>query len=569
MKNMDKQSIIAIILCVIFYVAYMQYLQGKYPDFGKPPPPVEVVETKPIDVLPTKDGIPKKDQTVSSIEKVGKKEVAGSKVKASPEPTMLSPSDLKIETENSIYTFDQKTSAIVSIKLKNYTPDTGKSGYFELLDSPLVIQGTSEILNLKPQSVFDAVRDGNKIIFSKTDGDWRYSNHLEVYGEYGLKISTEIKNVSNTSQTLVGGVLVGENFHFSSDDGGFGAAAFLESQKNVLAGYDDTRDSEVASAYCQQDENEAAFDIKKSRVDYLGFDLHYFMMLFQPDSDRISAFITRRGQSVAGYCSMAVVAYQDFGRIESGASASFTLDSYMGPKELEILGRHNSKFADAVDFGWFSIIAYPLLQSLKAINDYTTNFGWSIIIITVLIKLAFYPLTRAAAVSMKKMQQLQPQMKDIREKYKSDPQRQQRELMSFMSANKVNPMKGCLPILPQIPVFIAFYRVLPQAIELRHAPFLGWITDLSIKDPYYITPLLLGVGMFFQQKLTPSPGMDETQKKIMMMMPIIFTVMMLSLPAGMVLYMIANTIVSIAQQQWLNRKLDRELAQVVVAKAAR
>ena len=156
------------------------------------------------------------------------------------------------------------------------------------------------------------------------------------------------------------------------------------------------------------------------------------------------------------------------------------------------------------------------------------------------------------------MQKLQPEMNKLREKFKDDPQRQQRELMAFMSQNKVNPFKGCLPILPQIPVFIAFYNVLSQSIELRHAPFYGWLQDLAARDPYYVTPLLLGVLMFIQQKLTPNPGMDKNQERIMLMMPIIFTFMMLSLPAGMVLYMMTNTIVSILQQQWLNRKLAKQ-----------
>jgi len=179
----------------------------------------------------------------------------------------------------------------------------------------------------------------------------------------------------------------------------------------------------------------------------------------------------------------------------------------------------------------------------------------AIIIVTLILKMAFYPLTRAAAISTKRMQKLQPEMNALKERLKDDPARQQRELMAFMSKNKVNPFKGCLPILPQVPVFIAFYNVLSQAIELRHAPFYGWLTDLSSKDPYYITPILLGIGMFLQQKLTPNPGMDKNQEKIMLFMPIIFSLMMLSLPAGMVLYMITNTLVSIAQQQWLNRRL--------------
>ena len=185
----------------------------------------------------------------------------------------------------------------------------------------------------------------------------------------------------------------------------------------------------------------------------------------------------------------------------------------------------------------------------------THNYGVAIIILTALLKVAFFPLTRAAAVSMKRMQKLQPEMQRLREKFADDPPRQQQELMKFMSANKVNPAKGCLPILPQIPVFIAFYNVLSQAIELRQMPFALWIQDLSAADPFYISPIFLGGLMFVQQRLTPTPGMDKAQARIMMMMPLVFTVMMLSLPAGMVIYMITNTIISIAQQQWLNKKL--------------
>jgi YidC/Oxa1 family membrane protein insertase len=160
---------------------------------------------------------------------------------------------------------------------------------------------------------------------------------------------------------------------------------------------------------------------------------------------------------------------------------------------------------------------------------------------------------------MKRMQKFTPEINRIKEKYKDDKQAQQREMMQFLGKHKINPAKGCLPILPQIPVFIAFYNVLSQSIELRHAPFYGWIQDLSAQDPYYVTPLLLGVGMLIQQKLTPNPTMDKTQERIMMMMPIMFTFMMLTLPAGMVLYMITNTIVSILQQQWLNRHLKVEI----------
>jgi YidC/Oxa1 family membrane protein insertase len=170
------------------------------------------------------------------------------------------------------------------------------------------------------------------------------------------------------------------------------------------------------------------------------------------------------------------------------------------------------------------------------------------------LKALFFPLNRQAAMSMKAMNKLKPDMDRIREKFKDDKALQQQEIMKFMAAHKINPMKGCMPILPQIPVFFAFYRILSESIELRHAALGGWLLDLSNSDPYYITPVLLGVGQFVQQKLTPTTGMDPAQQRMMQMLPLIFTVMMLGLPSGMVIYMLTNTVVSIGQTQWLNRR---------------
>lgn len=200
------------------------------------------------------------------------------------------------------------------------------------------------------------------------------------------------------------------------------------------------------------------------------------------------------------------------------------------------------------------MIAHPLLLAIKGLHKFTGNYGIAIILLTFLLKILFFPLTKQAAHSAAKMKKLNPEMAKIREKYKSDQQKMQMELMKFMGAHKINPMKGCLPILPTIPVFFALFRVLSASIDLRHAPFYGWITDLSAKDPYFVTPVILTGFMFIQQKMTPMTGMDKSQERIMTFMPVIFGVMMITLPSGLVLYMLTNTVVSIAQQQYLNRK---------------
>jgi len=229
------------------------------------------------------------------------------------------------------------------------------------------------------------------------------------------------------------------------------------------------------------------------------------------------------------------------------------LKVYIGPKKgviLEALGMH---LESAIEYGWFGIIARPLVQLLHFFNKYVHNYGLAIILLTILIKLAFYPLSQKSYKSMGKMKEVQPKLAKIKEKYKDDKARINKEMMDLYRTHKVNPFGGCLPIVVQIPVFFALYRALMVAIELRHAPFFGWILDLSAKDPYYITPLIMGATMFLQQKMTPTTG-DAMQAKMMLFMPIIFTFMFLNFPAGLVLYWLVNNVLSIAQQYMVMRQ---------------
>ncbi|GAB4487732.1 MAG: membrane protein insertase YidC [Thermodesulfovibrionales bacterium] len=235
---------------------------------------------------------------------------------------------------------------------------------------------------------------------------------------------------------------------------------------------------------------------------------------------------------------------------------SFTL--YAGPKQHDVLARLGIGLEHIVNFGFFSIIARPLFWILKFFYGFTGNYGWAIVLITIVTRIPFIPLINKSQESMRKMQEIQPKMAEIREKYKKDPQRMQKELTDLYKKNKVNPVGGCLPMLLQIPVFIALYKVLGVAIELRGAPYMLWIVDLAAKDPYYILPVLMGVTMLAQQKMTPT-SMDPTQAKIMLLMPVIFTFMFLNFASGLVLYWLVNNIFGIIQQFYLNRK-NRRLA---------
>jgi YidC/Oxa1 family membrane protein insertase len=227
---------------------------------------------------------------------------------------------------------------------------------------------------------------------------------------------------------------------------------------------------------------------------------------------------------------------------------------FFGPKDLDQLKAADHQLDQAVHFGWFDLLAKPLLHVLVFFYGFFKNYGVAIILLTVIIKLLFWPLTHKSYASMKAMQKLQPEMQKLREKHKSDKERLNRELMELYKTHRVNPLGGCLPMLVQIPVFFALYKVLLDSIALRQAPFMLWLTDLSAKDPYYITPLLMGASMFVQQKMTPTTA-DPMQAKIFMFMPVIFTFLFLNFPSGLVIYWLVNNLLTIGQQYYINRRL--------------
>ncbi len=233
---------------------------------------------------------------------------------------------------------------------------------------------------------------------------------------------------------------------------------------------------------------------------------------------------------------------------------------YAGPKEHDRLKELNVGLDHIIDFGFFSIISRPLFWLLKLFYDYLGNYGWAIVLLTIVTRIPFIPLINKSQKAMKKMQDIQPKMAELKEKYKNDPQKMQKELMAMYKKHKVNPLGGCLPMLLQVPVFFALYTILSIAIELRGAPFMLWVTDLSVKDPYYILPIVMGITMVVQQKMTPT-SMDPKQAKIMMFMPVIFTFLFLNFASGLVLYWLVNNVLSIIQQFFVNKKLAKEKAQ--------
>ncbi|QDX81955.1 membrane protein insertase YidC [Denitratisoma sp. DHT3] len=284
--------------------------------------------------------------------------------------------------------------------------------------------------------------------------------------------------------------------------------------------------------------------VAKANDGWIAMVQHYFVSAWLPEGNGEREFYTRKLEGSL-YAAGVIVPV-------SGGKAEVKL--YAGPQEQDKLKRIAPGLELVVDYGWLTVIASPIFWLLGMLHKVIGNWGWSIIALTVLIKLAFFPLSAASYKSMAKMKVVTPKLMRLKELYGDDRARLNQEMMELYKKEKINPLGGCLPILIQIPVFIALYWVLLGVVEMRNAPWLGWIVDLSTKDPYYVLPLIMGATMLIQTKLNPTPP-DPMQAKVMMIMPIVFTGMFLFFPSGLVLYWIVNNVLSIAQQWQITRMI--------------
>jgi YidC/Oxa1 family membrane protein insertase len=246
--------------------------------------------------------------------------------------------------------------------------------------------------------------------------------------------------------------------------------------------------------------------------------------------------------------------------IAPGATGQIKVPLYVGPQEQGALSKLAPGLDLVVDYGIFTVLAAPLFWLLKWLYGLVGNWGWAIVLLTIIIKSAFYPLNHASAKSMAKMKVIAPKLKALQEQYANDKQQLQIKMMEMYKTEKINPLGGCLPILVQIPVFIALYWVLLSAVELRHAPWIGWIHDLSAPDPYFVLPVVYAITAYLQVRLSPTPIQDPVQAKVMQIMPIAFSVMFIFFPSGLVLYWLINNAIQIFQQWHMNRILTREAA---------
>lgn len=277
---------------------------------------------------------------------------------------------------------------------------------------------------------------------------------------------------------------------------------------------------------------------------------HYFLGAFIPVENSVNTFYSQDfsdGQYGIGYYSQNV-------NLVKGTSHEFSSTLYIGPEYSDELQALSKGLELTIDYGWLWFISSILFAGLKYLYSILGNWGWSIIVLTILIKLLFYRLSSASYRSMAAMKKFQPKVQELKERFGDDKQQLNQAMIELYRKEKVNPLGGCLPMIVQIPVFIALYWVLLESVELRHSPFIFWIYDLTSKDPYFVLPILMGGSMFLQQKMSPPPA-DPTQAKVMQFLPVVFTLLFISVPAGLVLYWTVNNLLSISQQWYINKKL--------------
>jgi YidC/Oxa1 family membrane protein insertase len=366
-------------------------------------------------------------------------------------------------------------------------------------------------------------------------------------GSYRIDITHELQNASDTEWRgaeygqLLRRSSENERSMFDVDSYSFDGSIIYTGEKSEKLKHEDLVE-------------DGAFSVQAVNG-WVGTIQHHFLSVLVPPADDAYNY----NVAVGGNVSIASLIRTPPVIVAPGATHTFETVAFVGPKLQSQLEEVAESLKLTVDYGWLTIISQPLFWLLSWVYSFVHNWGVAIILVTILIKAAFYKLTEASGRSMAKMREIQPRMKALQERYKDDRPALSQAMMELYKREKVNPAAGCLPILIQMPFFLAFYWVLLESVEMRQAPFALWITDLSSRDPYFILPIIMGAAMLFQQRLNPTPG-DPVQAKVMQIMPIMFTAFFAFFPAGLVLYWVTNTLLSILQQWHINKVVHAEAA---------
>lgn len=480
-----------------------------------------------------------KNSTSKVASNLDKKTVVAEGKKPSPLTQPVHQSLKTIDTDKFHIVLSQENGFFKKFLLKNYYKNIQKKDYVDLFYSGLYdVYDTLYIDDVGTRIVYNNLQlsENDKAIifdFSSTVGLIDIKKRLIVdKTDFKGSVSYTIIPKEPISQKIsIGSAIVQSSSTFDSYEEGHPLPIFFYNKK-----LEHPSEKQLTKGY------------KALNVKLGGISEKYFALLFVDEKEKMSADSTYVDGRID-----TILTFIESNAISAPVSAELGL--FFGPKDSKILKRVNTELTVIVDYGFFHFISKPLLMILNFFYSFTKNYGVSIILLTILIKIVFFPLSQKSYRSMKELQKLQPKLEEIRKKYANDRESLNREMMLLYKRHGVNPMSGCLPMLVQIPFFIALYQALMMAIELRQAPFMFWIKDLSAADPYYVTPILMGATMLLQQMLTPSTG-DVMQKRMMYILPIVFTFMFLNFPSGLVIYWLINNVFSIAQQLVTMKKQD-------------
>ena len=558
---MEKRMILAIVLSIVVLLAYQYFVA---------PPPKAPVAPQGTAQEAGRDNAARADAqqgSAATAPAAAAQAVPGGLVPKSSHPVR------RIEVSTSLYTAAISTAGggILSFRLNEYKDVPGPKGkpleiigFGETRPLPLDLYLGESQPSIPPLPVFAtsapgvlAVGKGEKksVLLS-----WESSSGVRIVREYrfsgdryDFEIGGQASNGSRETIRLRPGVALSQDFkgELAADSYTF-TGVVVETRGKI-----EQLDLKAIGKG----------KIEKYPASWAAADSKYFGLIFLPEKPW-----TLEEVALAGETGIRMAVADAPVTLSPGDTVRSQARMFAGPKRSDLLKETRPGLEELIDYGWFAFLAKPLVWLMKASYRVTKNYGIDIILLTILIKVLFFPLTKKSMASMKKMQDLQPILVKLKEKYKDDAQRLNQETMNLYKTYKINPLSGCLPMLLQIPVFIALYKALLVTIELRHAPFFLWINDLSAPEhlwdiavagytiPIRLLPLLMGISMFVQQKMTPSAG-DPNQQKIMLLMPVIFTFMFWGFPTGLVIYWLANNVLSIGQQLIHNAQDEAAKAQ--------
>ena len=571
---MEKRVLLAVFLSFLVLFVYQSLVVGPVPP-EEPGPEIPAAQPPPPPVA----GAVAPQPPASGQEEPG--------IPSEPEPEPLvadaQAREILVETEHVTAVFSSRGAELVSWELKDYADEQGDPlefipvGLAEdyprpfslAVDDAAITARLSEAL-FKPSADHLSVTEGSApLVF-----EYRDTSGLGARKEFHFGQAPYVVGFNGSVEQ--NGQPVETTLQWGPGPSGVKAASgigYRQGPQGIFFGrvYEDGVLQDLHVSRVASPARPA--EIYEGQFVFAGIDNHYFLaaallggrqaqVRYQPVSVPLSG--------ASSEADTAFVAYD----LRFADAPTTNVAFFIGPKDFDILASVDPDLVRAINFGWLSWLVVPLHRSLKWVHGFVGNYGWSIIILTVLINAAMFPLRHKSVVSMRKMQELQPEMKAIQNRYAnlkaSDPgkQKMNTELMNLYRDRGVNPASGCLPMLLTMPVLFAFYRLLTAAIEIRGAPFVLWITDLAAHDPLYVTPLVMGVTMVLQQKMTPSTA-DATQQKIMMFMPIVFTFMFLWAPSGLVLYWLTSNLWGIGQQVLTNRIIGPPVVRTVRPPAER